>query len=254
LETSLLEDELKSQVTPVLSPAWHWWDIVKALLLIFAGVILTGVTIAGFGLATGNDFSHADKLSSAPLFIAATGIYGFVVLAVYLFAVRRAGGSWAAVGLNSFSWRWLAMAPLLTILEFVGIAFINTQLIWRFTGEPFENPQIETITGGMRLTKLDLFLLLVLVAIIAPVAEELFFRGMLYPLLRKRWGVVLAVVTSALIFGFVHLIPVLIPGLVFVGLILGWVRQRSNSIVPGMIIHALQNGIVMLGIYFITNR
>ena len=254
LETSLLEYELKSPATSVQSPPWNWWDIGKALLLIFAGVILMGVTIAGFGLATGHDFSHADKLSSAPLFMAATGIYGFVLLAVYLFAVRRAGGSWAAVGLNGFDWHWLAMAPLLTALEFAGIAFINTQLLWRFTGEPFENPQIEAITGGMRLTKMDLFLLLLLVAIIAPVAEELFFRGMLYPLLRQRWGVVLAVVMSALIFGLVHLIPVLIPGLVFVGLLLGWVRQRSNSVVPGMIIHALQNGIVIFGIYFITNR
>ena len=254
LETRLLEDELKLEPAPVQSPPWNWWDIAKALLLIFAGVILMGIMIAGFALATGSDLSHADKLSSAPLFIAATGIYGFVLLAVYLFAVRRAGGSWAAVGLNAFSWRWLALAPFLTALEFAGMAFINTQLLWRFTGTPFENPQIETITGGMRLTKIDLFLLLILVAVIAPIAEELFFRGMLYPLLRQRWGVVLAIVASALIFGLVHFIPVLIPGLMFVGLILGWVRQRSNSVVPGMIIHALQNGIAILGIYLITNR
>lgn len=254
MERILLHNELGSEGAAVQSLPWNWWDVAKALILILVGVIALGVAIAGFALATRNDFSHAEKLSSAPLFIAAMGIYGFVLLAVYLFAVRRTGSSWAAVGLRNFSWRWLVMAPLLTALEFVGMAFINTQLLWRFTGEPFENPQIETITGGMRLTRTDLALLLILVAIIAPIAEELFFRGMLYPLFRQRWGVVPAIVTSALVFGLVHLIPVLIPGLVFVGLILAWMRERSNSIVPGIIVHALQNGIVMLGIYVITNQ
>ena len=246
--------ELIAEPAPLQSPPWSWWDLVKAVLLIFAGIILLGLFIASITLITGSRVSRTGKLSSAPLFAAATGVYCFVVLAVYLFAVRRAHGSWAEVGLRRFAWGWLAMAPLLTAMEFTGMAFINTQLVRRVTGEPFENPQIETITGGMRLTSLDLVLLLILVAVIAPIAEELLFRGMLYPVLRRSWGVTAAVIVSALIFGLVHFIPILIPGLVFVGLILGWVRERSGSVVPGIVIHALQNSIVMLGIYLITNR
>lgn len=234
-------------------PPWGWWEIVKAVLFIVIGVVMLGLAVAGAVALTRSHINRTDKLSSGPLFVAATGIYAIVILAVYLFAVRRAGNSWAAIGLRGFGWRWWLMIPFLTALEFVGMAFINLRLLQPFTGAPFENPQIETITGGMRLTQHDLFLLLILVAVIAPIAEELLFRGMLYPVFRYQLGAIGAIAASAFVFGLVHFIPIIIPGLIFVGLILGWVRERSGSVVPGMVIHALQNGIVMVGIYLITS-
>lgn len=249
----MIKDELIPPVTP-LQPtlSWGWWEIVKALLFIVFGVILLGVAIAVIALATHSDIRRANKLSSGPLFAAAVGIYAFVVLAVYLFAVRRAGGSWAQVGVRSFAWWWAPLAPVLTFAQFVGMYIININLVIRLTGKPFENPQIQNITGGRRLTFTDLILLLVLVAVIAPIAEELLFRGMLYPVLRHSWGMTAAIVVNALLFALVHVIPILIPGLFFVGLVLAWVRERSGSVIPGMLIHALQNGILMLGIYSLS--
>ncbi|MFN8486355.1 MAG: type II CAAX endopeptidase family protein [Caldilineaceae bacterium] len=246
------ELRLEAPATSV-EPPWGWWEIVKALLFIVAGVVLLGLAIATVAALTRSNINRTDKLSSGPLFVAAAGIYALVILAVYLFAVRRAGNSWAALGLRGFGWRWWLMIPILTALEFAGMAFINIKLLQPFMGAPFENPQIETITGGMRLTQRDLFLLLILVAGIAPIAEELLFRGMLYPVLRYRVGSIGAIAASAFVFGLVHFIPIIIPGLIFVGFILGWVRERSGSVVPGMVIHALQNGIVMVGIYLIAN-
>ncbi len=234
-------------------PPWGWWEIGKAVLFMIAGVLILVVVTAGIGFAAHINFSRTAKLSSAPLFAIATGIYGLVVLAIYLFAVRRTGSSWTQIGVRKFDWWWMPLVPILTFAQFLGMFVINTQLILRITGKPFENPQIENITGGVRLTPIDLILLLVLVAVIAPIAEELLFRGMLYPVLRRSWGITIAVILNALLFGLAHVVLILMPGLFFVGLILAWVRERSGSVIPGMLIHALQNSIIIIGIYALSN-
>lgn len=249
------QDEVLTEapITPPRNPPWGWWEIGKVLLFIIGGVLVLGLVAAGIGIVTQIKFDGPPKLSSTPLFVIATGIYGIVVLAIYLFAVRRADSSWAQIGVRQFAWWWIPLVPILTFAQFFGMFIINTQLILRFTGKAFENPQIENITGGMRLTPIDLVLLLILVAIIAPVAEELLFRGLLYPVLRRSWGVTLAIILNALLFGFAHVVLILIPGLFFVGLILAWVRERSGSVIPGMLLHALQNGIIIIGIYALAN-
>jgi len=138
---------------------------------------------------------------------------------------------------------------VLTMVQLMGMALINLVFVLPFTDGAFENPQIEQITGGMSLTPTDFGVLLVLIAIIAPLAEEIFFRGMLYPVMRQRWGVPIAITANALAFALLHVIPILLPGLFFVGLILAWVRERSGSIGPTILMHALQNGLVLWGIY-----
>ncbi len=247
--------ELQPVAPPTLPPLafWGWREIIKATLFMVGGTILVFVGLAGVLVATGLNEAATAKMSSAPIFLAVTAIYGFVILGVYLFAVRRPGSSWAQVGVRPFAGWWVALAPLLTAVQLTGMALINVGIIQPLMGEAFENPQIEAITGGLSLTPGDLVLLLILVAVIAPIAEELFFRGMLYPVLRRRWGVGVAVVVNALVFAVIHVIPILIPGLFFVGLILAWVRERSGSVLPTILMHMIQNGVVMIGIYAIAN-
>lgn len=106
------------------------------------------------------------------------------------------------------------------------------------TGQP-PTPQVN-------LSLPELLVLLVIVAGLVPVVEELFFRGMIYPLLHRRWGTSVAIVASATIFAICHFIPILMPGLFFVGLILGFLREWSKSVVPGIVLHSLQNGIFLV--------
>jgi membrane protease YdiL (CAAX protease family) len=84
------------------------------------------------------------------------------------------------------------------------------------------------------------------------VAEELFFRGMIYPVMRRRWSAGWAIVLNAGVFALVHFIPLLMPSLFYVGLLLAWVRERSNSVIPGILMHMLQNTIVTFGIYAVS--
>lgn len=243
-----------SENQPAAHPLpWNWRDVGKAVLLIIVGSFGVGALVVGIALLTDTMPTEGQGMAAAPFFWLGTLIYGVVILAVYLFGVRRAQGDWSLLGFRSFSQWWLPLAPIFTMIQLFGMSIINILLVLPFTGGEFENPQIEALTGGSALSPRDLSLLIILVAIIAPIAEELFFRGMLYPLLRQRWSPTVAIVVNGLLFAVIHFIPILLPGLFFVGIVLAWVRERSGSLIPCMLIHALQNAIVLLGLYAMMN-
>ena len=76
---------------------------------------------------------------------------------------------------------------------------------------------------------------LVLMTVLAPVVEEMIFRGLLYRMLRERWGVVLSVVVSAAFFSMVHhgllLSPQLLGGMIFA---LAYEKSRSLWVSIGL--------------------
>ncbi len=83
------------------------------------------------------------------------------------------------------------------------------------------------------------------VAVAGPVAEELYFRGLLQGAL-GRFGQPVAVIATAALFAAVHFTPAAIPVLAIYGLLLGVIRSRTSSIVPGVIAHALNNGVAII--------
>lgn len=85
--------------------------------------------------------------------------------------------------------------------------------------------------------------------IIAPIAEELMFRGYVLESIRKMHGDWVAVVISALIFGLVHFEPYTIGLAAIGGLIYGYIRVRTGSLWPSIIGHMLWNGIALVVTY-----
>jgi len=92
-----------------------------------------------------------------------------------------------------------------------------------------------------------------LIAVVgAPIVEELYFRGLVQGTLTARWGVAVGVVTQAMLFGLVHLNPENGWGnvgtyviITIVGLGLGWIRQFTGRLPPGMFTHAGYNAIIV---------
>jgi membrane protease YdiL (CAAX protease family) len=83
------------------------------------------------------------------------------------------------------------------------------------------------------------------VCVVAPFVEELTFRGVGYTLLRARFGVEPAIVSSALLFGLAHGLVQALPILVAFGIGLAWLRERQDSTIPGMILHGTFNAIAL---------
>lgn len=88
------------------------------------------------------------------------------------------------------------------------------------------------------------------VAIVAPVIEELIFRGILLQGLRKNYHPATAVIVSALLFSLYHLNPWQMPATLLLGILLGWLMLRTNNILLAIIGHSLNNALVLLTVTY----
>lgn len=83
------------------------------------------------------------------------------------------------------------------------------------------------------------------VTLLAPVVEELTYRGMGIWVFRP-YGALLAIVATGLLFGLAHGLLVGLPVLAFFGIVVGWLRVRTDSIYPPMALHATFNAIALV--------
>ena len=80
------------------------------------------------------------------------------------------------------------------------------------------------------------------VTIVAPFVEELLFRGLGFGLLTPFVGPLSTIAITGVTFGLAHGLVLGLPVLSIFGVTLGWLRWRTGSVYPGMIVHSLFNG------------
>lgn len=79
------------------------------------------------------------------------------------------------------------------------------------------------------------------IGIAAPIVEEILFRGLITKALLESYKPTKAIIISAVIFGVGHINPAQIPGALAIGLIFGWLYYKTGSVVPGIILHMINN-------------
>ena len=82
---------------------------------------------------------------------------------------------------------------------------------------------------------------ILLVALVGPVVEELFFRGGILRVLLGKYKPWVAIVVSGLIFGIIHMNPAQVVFASLAGMLLGWLYWRTRSLIPCMVVHVLNN-------------
>lgn len=90
---------------------------------------------------------------------------------------------------------------------------------------------------------------LVMAIVAAPIIEEMLCRGIILKGLLKNYSPAIAIVVSAIFFGVLHLNPWQAVPAFFGGLFLGWVFYKTQSVIPGMIIHATINSTASLFLF-----
>lgn len=88
--------------------------------------------------------------------------------------------------------------------------------------------------------KISLPLFFVVAVLLAPLVEELMFRGYMQEYFRKRFKTEWTIVISALIFTMYHPFP-MFPQIFVMGIFLSTLREVTSSLVPGMVVHAVNN-------------
>ncbi len=82
----------------------------------------------------------------------------------------------------------------------------------------------------------------IFLVVVAPVTEELFFRGVLQRGLSNRYGPKKAILFSGLLFGLVHILPWQVVPAVILGTLFAWWTERTGSLWPALMAHAITNG------------
>ncbi|MFQ6604746.1 MAG: lysostaphin resistance A-like protein [Fidelibacterota bacterium] len=90
------------------------------------------------------------------------------------------------------------------------------------------------------------------IIVIAPLGEELLFRGFLQQMLEVYWlDITKAVLVTSMVFALVHFNPFWIIQIYLLGLVLGYLSWKTDSIIPGLIVHGLNNALALLITQFI---
>ena len=207
--------------------------LVRGLLTLLVSALM-GLAHPGASLAKPLGFSGV----STALFQLLIGLGAIVLTLFFLLKVTR---------LKTKDLRIMLPAPwspgfcLPVFLGVANLANLAGALINRLTGSPATSEMLPS--GGPEL--LVQFLAL---CVMPAIAEELLFRGAFQGLMRPC-GSAAAIFAPALLFGVLHLD--LAQGLTAFacGVFLGWLAERSGSILPGMLLHLVNNALAFLTIY-----
>jgi len=88
--------------------------------------------------------------------------------------------------------------------------------------------------------------------VVGPIVEEIFFRGFLYPALRRYWGFVGAMIASSILFAGVHANIFSFFPIFFLGVVLTYLYEKRQSLIPCMALHVFHNTVFI--VYFFLIR
>jgi uncharacterized protein len=216
-----------------LTPAWRPAEAILAIVAVF--VLATVLSIPIFLLV---------RSEATELLLGAVS-FGVALFAVPVLSVRFLHHqSLAALGLTT---RRLARDLLagaasglaLFLVTVIVVAPAIYALITLVTGDRVTPPSQPILPDEPNTRQIALGGFAAVVA--APVAEEVFFRGFLFGALRRRFRFPAAAGLSGAVFGAFHVIPLLIPVMIFVGIGLAYVYERRGSLFASIAAHSAFN-------------
>ena len=243
-----------AHVVGVLRPtggdAAHGWGLPEALIGFGAGLVISLLTAGIAESATGY---HPNSSAPLPVAVIVANVAGLWVglLGAAVYASRRHGS--ANLG-EDFGWRvrtWWelpagAAVGLACQYVLIPLLYLPFESFDRSLSHQLSQPAHRD-TGAAH-TVPALLLVLVFLAVGAPLVEELFFRGLLLRALLGRMPVPFAVVVSSVLFGLAHFEAVQLGGLVAFGIVLAVMASRTSGLGMSIGAHMAFNAAAVLSV------
>lgn len=185
----------------------------------------------------------------AVIFYIAT--YGTAAAFICIWMVVREINPWQAFGLHRLDWRMLGTAFGCFLAGLALVIFAQElleQLAGKFPLQPLVIFWIEN--DGW----LDRTVVAVFAVVVAPVFEEIVFRGYFYGILKRYTGIVAAAIIVSAFFAVVHMHWPALPGLFIVGMVFTFAYERSGSLTAPIVCHALFNTASLIGALLFPDR
>ena len=159
----------------------------------------------------------------------------------WLFGMRKYRRGWQSLGYRNFKlWRGLALSAAVVAVGIL-ISYLYELLLGGAEIQASNDMYAALTDSGFGMATLA-----VTAVIVAPLAEETFFRGFLFAGISKRWGYSWGVIVSGALFAVAHfgsggLVPIFI-----LGMLLAWLYKRTGSLWPCILAHFAYNSLALL--------
>jgi uncharacterized protein len=241
IEPELNLEPLAPPPASTREPFWDYADLLMVLGMGFAFLVvfcfpLVMLVKSRAGLA--NNLVVLAAVLQAGLYLA---VY-LSIKAVFIFRHGRKN-VFASLG-----WRPTRFNLLQAGVGGVALAFIVSGL-----AALLHTPQVDSPIEQFTKSPGALLFVAILAVTAAPVFEELFFRGLLQPLLSRTFGTAIGIILTAALFGFLHLseyagVWQYAVAITLVGFALGYVRLRSGSLIPSTVMHGCFNAVSVVAL------
>jgi membrane protease YdiL (CAAX protease family) len=220
-------------VINVSPPAWARQGLQLAVVALLAAILsdaLVFLALAG------------PKASFSSRTLTGIIIMRLVILAAIILYLRHAQLNWrwtnsrATRAITAGAIFYLAVLPLVDILVWLTTTLVRATGL-PLTPQPIAELLVTSLSSG------GVWLVVALAVVIAPLFEEIIFRGLAYPALKQRWGTVPALVLVSALFALTHLhLPSFGP-LFVLGVGLGLAYESTGSLLASITMHALFNAV-----------
>ena len=225
---------------------WRWWEAL--------GVYVVTFLLAGFATLPILSLVKDQDLGN----ILATAVAAVLIVAVLVLWLSRSHPGWRDIIGFPAAGRWfreirasIGFGLVLYPAMVIGVGIVVSLVLRAISGHDVEAPE----QVPQHLSLLGDVVTAIYAVAIAPIHEELFFRGILYRSVRDRYGLVPGLLATGTAFGMIHYLPgpwqdaVLLMGVMFFnGIALAWWYERRGTIVASMVAHMTFNviGIVLI--------
>lgn len=257
LEASLPQPEFSAPrfnrfLDPDLRVPWGWLDLLLLVVVYIGANVLSVIFLAIVFASRGIPFTviqHSPR--DMGFFVLSNQLIVYAAVLLYLWVQARTRLN--APFWSTFGWRPLALnrwpRPL-AYLGFVALGFILSASVELVSAAfpPKGKLPIETLLQNHQAA----LALMAMSVILAPVVEETIFRGYLYPVAGRSFGIPAGIILTGTVFGLLHAEQLWggwaqIALLVIVGIVFTWVRAAKRTVFASYLLHVSYNFLIVLG-------
>jgi membrane protease YdiL (CAAX protease family) len=223
--------------SPLPGVTWAFTDILLGVVVAFVVFVVLGAVIVGGAMAAFGDNSLGSDIAEA----IAIALLDVVLVGTVLLVIGRRGAGRPALGFRTPGVGWGGLTAYIFVAYFAAIGLVNLygvaiDLLGLNQLEPsqqlpndfYDHDIVVALTGFA-------------IVFMAPVAEEIFFRGFIFGGLRRYMNLPLAGLISGVLFSLAHGDPGLVIPFTAVGLVLAVVYEKSGSLYTSIGVHFVFN-------------
>ncbi len=223
---------------------WNIVDVIKVFLIVIILPLITfGLII--FLSRTGflPDFMRQTLRNNSEVVGMIYAVLALIAeVTAILWLIKKYSLSFGDLGLKKFN-PLKAIGYILLALVFFTVMLILVFWFIKIFVPSIDLNQAQENGFEFGKTGVGLWLSFTITVIITPIIEEIFFRGIALPATIKKWGWLVGAFSTSMLFGILHAQANVIIYTFILGLILSFLYIRLKSIIPGIILHAINNAL-----------